>query len=329
MNIFKVSDGNLIHIQKERINTGSKNFFKIQIVFDKSWDNFSKLRFAELYQNIDCTHFKIQIGEDGIIDIPIDFLLYSLPIYIGISAEDEDGIINANTNFLQLPTVYGANTKKDGVLYPEELNNVFNIFSSDINLRYLRINNGVLEFSPNNSLWIPISGSGGGSGVVIDYEKVKEIVLDEIQGLASEQYVDESIANLINSAPETLDTLGEIAELLEDNQSTIKLLNNAIGKKADKTLIGTLPSDDTTVMDAIVSSEKRANTYTDNEILKIVNNLTIATENTAGLVKSSSLIDYISVKDSGEMFVNGISLDKIYQAEDEEVILDGGNSNNI
>jgi hypothetical protein len=51
---------------------------------------------------------------------------------------------------------------------------------------------------------------------------------------AVKQIVDEKIANLVNSAPETLDTLGEVAQALQENDDVVEALNNAIGNKADK-----------------------------------------------------------------------------------------------
>ena len=44
----------------------------------------------------------------------------------------------------------------------------------------------------------------------------------------------EQISKLINSAPEALDTLGEIAQAMKENEDVIKALNSAIGNKADK-----------------------------------------------------------------------------------------------
>jgi hypothetical protein len=43
----------------------------------------------------------------------------------------------------------------------------------------------------------------------------------------------QDIANLVNSAPETLDTLGEIANALKENDNVVEALNNAISTKAD------------------------------------------------------------------------------------------------
>jgi hypothetical protein len=52
--------------------------------------------------------------------------------------------------------------------------------------------------------------------------------------LATEEYVDTELANLVNSAPETLDTLGEIATAMQENADVVETLNSAITTKADK-----------------------------------------------------------------------------------------------
>lgn len=46
-------------------------------------------------------------------------------------------------------------------------------------------------------------------------------------------YTDQKIASLINSAPTTLDTLGEIATAMAENTEVVDALEAAIGKKAD------------------------------------------------------------------------------------------------
>ena len=70
--------------------------------------------------------------------------------------------------------------------------------------------------------------------------------IPSIEGLASETfvnnavsdkattgYVDEKVADLIDSAPETLNTLGELAQAIKDNESIVDALNSAIGNKAN------------------------------------------------------------------------------------------------
>ena len=49
------------------------------------------------------------------------------------------------------------------------------------------------------------------------------------------RYTDETVAALIDSAPETLNTLGEIAAALKDDDGIIEKLYTAIGTKVDKT----------------------------------------------------------------------------------------------
>lgn len=51
---------------------------------------------------------------------------------------------------------------------------------------------------------------------------------------SAKTYTDEEIAKLVNSAPETLDTLGELATALEENADVVEVLNDAIANKADR-----------------------------------------------------------------------------------------------
>ena len=46
--------------------------------------------------------------------------------------------------------------------------------------------------------------------------------------------VDEKVSGLINGAPETADTLKELADLISENEDAVGLLNAAIGNKANK-----------------------------------------------------------------------------------------------
>ena len=60
---------------------------------------------------------------------------------------------------------------------------------------------------------------------------------------SSKEYTDSEIADLINGAPTTLDTLKEIADAMAENQTVVEALNTAIGSKADKTDIPTKMSE--------------------------------------------------------------------------------------
>lgn len=67
-------------------------------------------------------------------------------------------------------------------------------------------------------------------------EKTSELINDGngTSAYATVNDVKSEISNLINSAPESLDTLGEIAKVLSENKDVIEALNKAIGTKANK-----------------------------------------------------------------------------------------------
>lgn len=61
-----------------------------------------------------------------------------------------------------------------------------------------------------------------------------EIPEDYVTKTEVEEEVNNAISELIDSAPETLDTLGEIATALNNNTGVIDILNQAIANKSDK-----------------------------------------------------------------------------------------------
>lgn len=83
----------------------------------------------------------------------------------------------------------------------------------------------------------------------VDKEDGKSLVSDAERTAWNETYqqatgyADQKIADLINGAPSTLDTLGEIADAMSDNQDVVAALNIAIGTKANQaemeSLLGT------------------------------------------------------------------------------------------
>lgn len=90
--------------------------------------------------------------------------------------------------------------------------------------------------------------AGGGSGTsnypdLNDLPSINSVELvgnktSEELGLAGVDYVDQKVADLVNSAPETLDTLGEVAQAIQENGSVVDALNGAIGGKLDKVTSG-------------------------------------------------------------------------------------------
>ena len=52
-------------------------------------------------------------------------------------------------------------------------------------------------------------------------------------------YTDQKIADLINGAPETLDTLKEVADAIQENETIVEALDAAIGNKANRSELDT------------------------------------------------------------------------------------------
>lgn len=81
----------------------------------------------------------------------------------------------------------------------------------------------------------------GSSGQYAKFNSNGKLVGAALDLTEAKEYTDTKIADLVNSAPETLDTLGELAAAFADNQDMVQTLNDAITNKADKADV--LPAD--------------------------------------------------------------------------------------
>ena len=76
--------------------------------------------------------------------------------------------------------------------------------------------------------------------------------LSDIDNKADKTYIDEKIAELVDSAPETLDTLGELAAAFQENDEIVDILNQAITTKADKAYVDELIANIPIESDALI-----------------------------------------------------------------------------
>ena len=60
---------------------------------------------------------------------------------------------------------------------------------------------------------------------------------------AAQEYTQQAVADLVDAAPETMDTLKKLADAIGDNADVIDALNNSVTGKADKSEIPTKLSD--------------------------------------------------------------------------------------
>lgn len=90
---------------------------------------------------------------------------------------------------------------------------------------------------------------------------MKLVYLENLQSFANKfadkvkSLVDKKIADLIDGAPETLDTLKEVADAIEENEDVVSALNAAIGTKASQSQLNSHVSNDV----VHISSAERAN----------------------------------------------------------------------
>lgn len=83
-------------------------------------------------------------------------------------------------------------------------------------------------------------------------------------------YADRKIADLINGAPETLDTLKEVADAIEENETVVEALDAAIGKKADQAELDGHVGNDTIHITATEREEWNNPTYMEADTLSVL-----------------------------------------------------------
>ena len=76
--------------------------------------------------------------------------------------------------------------------------------------------------------------------------KIAAIPSVDLTGYATEIYVNNAVSNLVDSAPETLDTLNELAAALGDDPNFATTISNQIGLKANTADLGTAAFTDST-----------------------------------------------------------------------------------
>lgn len=92
-----------------------------------------------------------------------------------------------------------------------------------------------------------------GDGITTTKVTVDEIVVNGGDSLATETYVDEALANLVNSAPDKLNTLDELAAALGDDENFATTVTNTLAEKASQASL----DEHTTNTDIHITAEER------------------------------------------------------------------------
>lgn len=82
-----------------------------------------------------------------------------------------------------------------------------------------------------------------------------------INGLATETYVNNAVSGIVDSAPETLNTLNELAQALGDDPNFATTIANQIGQKADASVLNNYALKTEIPTDYITESELNAKGY--------------------------------------------------------------------
>ena len=81
-------------------------------------------------------------------------------------------------------------------------------------------------------MWQHVSAKSDSSEDIAETYETKADATQKLED--AQKYTDTKVADLVNSAPETLDTLGELAAAMTENKEVIDVLNEALTNKADK-----------------------------------------------------------------------------------------------
>lgn len=120
---------------------------------------------------------------------------------------------------------------------PIDYNSISYIISSAANTNAIIISVSPYTYNLLTSADFDLAASKNITIALLSTNYVEDKRLGEIAGKADKAYVDTKITDLVNSAPDTLDTLGELAAALTENQEVVDVLDASIANKQNKNVI--------------------------------------------------------------------------------------------
>lgn len=176
----------------------------------------------------------------------------------------------------------------------------------------------------NNSAEITIQMNTGAVALVEDLDATYQ---------KAAGYTDQKIADLIGGAPETLDTLKEVADAIEENEDVVSALNAAIGNKANQAELDTHTGNGTIHVTAtekenwsLCGTERKTDGKTNIEYLypiieagacgRVFNNASLAAALKNATSKISKAILGITPEDIGALPLDGNAASATMTAQD-------------
>ena len=168
------------------------------------------------------------------------------------------------------------------------------------------------------------------SGLLVDIRKALEKAIDD------EAKARETADNVVYDADgKTVDGKPVATGLLPDEIARAKAAEEALAKKigqvAETENLAALLAAETKNREdadlAIFTPTKTSNPYdATGQVVDWFNSLPAATADRLGMVRSSTLENYVKIHTNGEMEVNTLNVNKLVQTAGDTLILDGGNA---
>lgn len=156
---------------------------------------------------------------------------------------------------------------------PIEYDSIYYIISSAANTNKITISVSPYTYNLLGTSDFELAASKNITIELLTANYIEDKRLGEISNKADKTYVDEKIANLVDSAPDTLNTIGELATAIKENKEVVDILNEAIVVKADKTYVDELITNIPTEPDTVIISCPDGSTisHTFEQIMEAVN----------------------------------------------------------
>ena len=141
---------------------------------------------------------------------------------------------------------------------------------------------------------------------------VEDRRLSEIANKVDATYVDEKISSLVDSAPDTLNTIGKLSTAFSENKEVVDVLNEAIVTKADKAYVDETIANIPTESEVMIVDcpDGSVISHTFEQVKTAINSNKVVYASIYGQIKMH--LAYVADDDSFVEFRSGYSADQIY-----------------
>ena len=140
----------------------------------------------------------------------------------------------------------------------------------------------------------------------------EDLRLGEIENKADKTYVDEKVSGLVDSAPDTLNTIGKLSTAFNENKEVVDILNEAIVIKADKAYVDETIANIPTESEVVVVDcpDGSVISHTFEQVKTAINNNKVVYASIYGQIKM--FVSYVADDDSFIEFRSGYSTNQMY-----------------